>query len=278
MENGATLDGIRQQLLESLQRLDCGYVDLYYMHRVCSKVAIEDVAHSLKQLLVNCLLCHPFALQLPLTPCRLQSEGLIKHVGLSEVTASELTRFHAITAVTAIQMEWSIGTRDVEEAGQPGCTALMPPPRSHAPVVPCARELGVAIVAYSPLCRGLLTGAINPSTLPATDRRSLNPRFTADNFSANMAACAVPLARIAGAMSHPLCRSLHRAACARAPPRSRAHASTFAESKGCTAAQLALAWVHAQGEDVFPIPGTKSVSRLLEASAGPAPPAVVLPP
>jgi aryl-alcohol dehydrogenase-like predicted oxidoreductase len=61
MENGATLDGIRQQLLESLQRLDCGYVDLYYMHRVCSKVAIEDVAHSLKQLQVNRLLCHRLA-------------------------------------------------------------------------------------------------------------------------------------------------------------------------------------------------------------------------
>ena len=72
-------------------------------------------------------------------------------------------------------------------------------------VVPCARELGVGIVAYSPLCRGLLTGTIDPSALPATDRRSINPRFTADNFSANMAACAAPLASIAGELMSSCC-------------------------------------------------------------------------
>ena len=67
-------------------------------------------------------------------------------------------------------------------------------------VVPCARELGIGIVAYSPLCRGLLTGAVDATALPSSDRRSSNPRFTADNFSTNMAACAQPLAKIAGTM------------------------------------------------------------------------------
>ncbi len=74
------------------------------------------------------------------------------------------------------------------------------PPLTSTPVIPCARELGIGIVAYSPLCRGLLTGAVNPAALPATDRRSANPRFSAEKFSANMAACAQPLANIAGVM------------------------------------------------------------------------------
>jgi aryl-alcohol dehydrogenase-like predicted oxidoreductase len=263
MADGATLEGIRQQLTESLERLGCGCVDLYYMHRVCSKVAVEDVAHSLKLLQVPLL----FAAFLLLLVMRrhVQSEGLIKYVGLSEVTPSELRRFHSITPVTAIQIEWSIGTRDVEDAGHFAarscrrCSHSLP-----RAVVPCARELGVGIVAYSPLCRGLLTGAIDPSALPATDRRSLNPRFTADNFSANMTACAAPLASMAGSF---FCCFHRKFVCA---------TSRCAATKGCSPAQLCLAWVHAQGQDVFPIPGTKSVSRLLEARAIPAQPSLAL--
>ncbi len=134
------------------------------------------------------------------------------------------------------------------------------PPLTSTPVIPCARELGIGIVAYSPLCRGLLTGAVNPAALPATDRRSANPRFSAENFSANMAACAQPLANIAGVMLFNARACVECVSCLK----------YFTATKGCTPAQLCLAWVHAQGEDVFPIPGTKTVSRLLEASAAAA--------
>jgi aryl-alcohol dehydrogenase-like predicted oxidoreductase len=152
---------------------------------------------------------------------------------------------------------WHTGRRG---SRSPLPALLLLPFLTPASVVPCARELGVGIVAYSPLCRGLLAGAIDPAALPVTDRRSLNPRFTAENFSANKAGCAEPLAQMAG---NALCATHGRLA------RSTSLCCCSA-TKGCTAAQLSLAWVHAQGDDVFPIPGTKSVSRLLEASAMPA--------
>ncbi|OQR97452.1 hypothetical protein ACHHYP_11549 [Achlya hypogyna] len=205
---GVTADGqrfisgkpahIREQLAQSLERLDTDYVDLYYMHRMDPSTPIEETVTCLKELV---------------------HEGKIKYIGLSECSSSELRRAHAVHPVSAIQMEWSLTTRDLE-----------------ATVVKTARELGVGIVAYSPLGRGLLTGAIaSTDDLGTTDSRRRNPRFEGANLQQN-----VPTAFFA-----------------------------LAAKKGVTPAQLALAWVLHRGNDVVPIPGTKSPSRL-EENAGAA--------
>ena len=185
---------IRSQLSDSLSRLGTTYIDLYYMHRMDPDTPIEETMAVLKTLV---------------------EEGKIKYIGLSECTPSELRRAHAVHPVSAIQMEWSLQTRDLEET-----------------IVPCARELGVGIVAYSPLGRGFLTSKEALLSLDEGDTRKAVPRFSADNFEAN-----------------------------------KERLSPFfelAERKQCTPAQLALAWVHSRGADVFPIPGTKSCSRLQE--------------
>jgi len=145
----------------------------------------------------------------------LVQEGKIKYVGLSECTPSELRRAHAVHPVTAIQMEWSLGSRDIE-----------------ATVVPTARELGVAIVAYSPLCRGFLSAIDSFDKLDEGDWRKSLPRFQGELLVENK-------------------RRVQKF-------------FDLATAKGCTPSQLALAWVHAQGEDVFPIPGTKSSTRIVE--------------
>eukprot|EP01032_Pedospumella_encystans_P008086 gene8086-9635_t len=187
-------DFIRTQLAESLSRLGTDYIDLYYMHRMDPTTPIEETMTTLKSLV---------------------QEGKIKYVGLSECTPSELRRAHAVHPVTAIQMEWSLGSRDIE-----------------ASVVPAARELGVAIVPYSPLCRGFLTAIDSFDTLDEGDWRKTLPRFHGDAYVENK-------------------RRVQKF-------------FDLAKSKGCTPSQLALAWVHAQGEDVFPIPGTKSSTRIVE--------------
>eukprot|EP00731_Ephydatia_muelleri_P025138 Em0017g221a len=184
---------IRSQLADSLQRLGTDYIDLYYQHRMDPNTPIEETMECLKQLV---------------------QEGKIRYVGLSECTPSELRRAHAIHPVTAIQMEYSLQTRDIE-----------------AEVIPTARELGVGIVAYSPLGRGLLSATFTSrDQLGENDRRRNFPRFSEENFAKNM----------------------------------QTPFFEYATRKGCTPAQLALAWVHAQGEDIFPIPGTKDPSRLEE--------------
>jgi aryl-alcohol dehydrogenase-like predicted oxidoreductase len=190
---------IRSQLADSLARLDVDYIDLYYMHRMDPSTPIEDTMRVLKALV---------------------EEGKIRYVGLSECSASELRRAHAVHPVTAIQMEWSLQTRDLE-----------------TDVVPCARELGVGIVAYSPLARGFLASATAAESWDAKDwRLKSNPRFCdPENVQKNKDACSSFFA--------------------------------LAAARHCTPAQLCLAWVHAQGEDVFPIPGTKSSSRLVENAA-----------
>ncbi|KAF0718184.1 Aste57867_1851 [Aphanomyces stellatus] len=185
---------VRSQLAESLQRLDTDYIDLYYMHRMDPETPIEETMAVLKSLV---------------------QEGKIKYIGLSECTPSELRRAHAVHPITAIQMEWSLQSRDLEAA-----------------VVPAARELGVGIVAYSPLCRGFLTAVDGFDKLDANDWRKSLPRYT----EAKLAESKAKVARF----------------------------FEIAKTKGCTPAQLALAWVHAQGPDVFPIPGTKSSSRIVE--------------
>lgn len=182
---------IRQQLAESLARLGIEYVDLYYMD---TSIPIEDTMRVLKTLV---------------------EEGKIRYIGLSEVTADELRRAHAIYPVTAIQMEWSLQTRDIEE---------------H--IVPVARELGVGIVAYSPLGRGFLADMSSFEHLDQKDSRRSMPRYSGENFEENK--------------------------------RRVARFFDIARTKGCTPAQLALAWLHSKGDDVFPIPGTKSSTRIEE--------------
>lgn len=185
---------IRSQLADSLRRLGTDYIDLYYMHRMDPTTPIEETMMVLKSLV---------------------QEGKIRYIGLSECTPNELRRAHAVHPITAIQMEWSLQSRDIEES-----------------VVPIARELGVGIVAYSPLGRGFLADLATFDNLVETDSRRSRPRFTGENLEEN---------------------------------RKRvARFYQLATEKGCTPAQLALAWVHSRGEDVFPIPGTKSSNRLEE--------------
>ncbi|RHY27297.1 hypothetical protein DYB32_008786, partial [Aphanomyces invadans] len=188
---------IRSQLAESLDRLGTDYIDLYYMHRMDPTIPIEDTMTVLKSLV---------------------EEGKIKYVGLSECTPSELRRAHAVHPITAIQMEWSLQSRDLE-----------------AEVVPAARELGVGIVPYSPLCRGFLTAIDAFDQLEDNDRRRTLPRF-------NNGTLAQSQAKVARFFD-------------------------IAKAKHVTPAQLALAWVHGQGDDVFPIPGTKSSTRIVENAA-----------
>jgi aryl-alcohol dehydrogenase-like predicted oxidoreductase len=185
---------IRAQLADSLSRLGTSYIDLYYMHRMDPATPIEETMRVLKGLV---------------------EEGTIRYIGLSECTPEELRRAHAVHPITAIQMEWSLQTRDIE-----------------ADIVPCARELGVGIVAYSPLGRAFLTSANAAANLAEGDWRKALPRFSGDNLEANQ--------------------------------QNLQPFFDMAQRKGCTPAQLALAWVQAQGPDVFPIPGTKTPARVEE--------------
>jgi aryl-alcohol dehydrogenase-like predicted oxidoreductase len=146
-------EAIRKQLCDSLERLGVEYIDLYYMHRMDPKTPIEET--------MKCLL-------------ELKREGLIKYVGLSECTPSELERAHAVMPVSAIQMEWSLQSREIEAA-----------------VVPTARKLGVGIVAYSPLGRGFLSRTFTKKQdLAPGDWRNTQPRFDAANFDKNAEAAA----------------------------------------------------------------------------------------
>jgi len=135
-------------------------------------------------------------------------------VGLSECTVDELERAHAIMPITAIQMEWSLQSRDIEKS-----------------IVPAARKLGIGIVAYSPLGRGFLSRTFRAKE-EVQDWRKTLPRFSDENFEKN----------------NKMCDQFEE----------------YAKKKGYSAAQLALAWVHARGKDVFPIPGTKSSKRIVE--------------
>lgn len=146
----------------------------------------------------------------------LKNEGKIKYVGLSECTPEELERAHKVMPVSAIQMEWSLQTRDIEKT-----------------LVPVARQLGVAIVAYSPLGRGFLSRTFTKKEEIQYWRAS-QPRFKDENFDENVSAAE--------------------------------KLEAYAKKKGYTAGQLALAWLHNQGDDVFPIPGTKTQKRIEENS------------
>jgi aryl-alcohol dehydrogenase-like predicted oxidoreductase len=172
----------------SLQRLGTDYVDLYYQHRVDPNVPIEETVGAMAELV---------------------EAGKVRHLGLSEASPETIRRAHAVHPITALQTEYSLWTRDVEDE-----------------ILPTVRELGIGFVPYSPLGRGFLSGRFkSPEDLDENDFRRSNPRFTGDNLEANQALVA--------------------------------KVEELAEEKGITSAQLALAWVLAQGEDIVPIPGTK---------------------
>ncbi len=186
---------VRNFLCYSLQRLRVDYIDLYYPSRVDPNVPIEDTVGTLGELV---------------------GEGKVRHVGLSEVAPETLRRASSVHPIAMVQTEYSLWTRDIESRLLPAC-----------------RELGVPVVAYSPLGRGFLTGAFRaPADLASGDSRSFMPRFQAGNFEHN--------ARLVEKMDE------------------------IAARKRCTLAQLALAWLLAQGPDIVPIPGTKRRERLEE--------------
>ncbi|HWJ80647.1 MAG TPA: aldo/keto reductase [Nocardioides sp.] len=195
-------DYVRRACDDSLRRLGVDHIDLYYQHRVDRTVPIEDTVGAMKELV---------------------EAGKVRHLGLSEASAETIRRAHAVHPITALQSEYSLFTRDIEDE-----------------ILPTVRELGIGLVPYSPLGRGLLTGAVTAEGLSGGDSRATAyfPRFQGDNLATNLALV----------------------------DRVRA----LAEEKGCTPGQLALAWVLAQSGDglgVVPIPGTKRV-RYLEENVG----------
>jgi aryl-alcohol dehydrogenase-like predicted oxidoreductase len=196
-------DSIRTAVEGSLKRLGTDHIDLYYQHRVDPDTPIEDTVGALADLV---------------------REGKIRHIGLSEAWVDTVRRAHAVHPITALQSEYSIWTRDQDE------------------LLPVLRELRIGLVAYSPLGRGFLTGALRTPAdlekLDDSDFRKTHPRFTGDNFQRNL--------RIADQVQQ------------------------IADEIGATSAQVALAWVLAQGDDVVPIPGTKRVSRVEENTAADA--------
>jgi aryl-alcohol dehydrogenase-like predicted oxidoreductase len=186
---------IRTAVEGSLKRLAIDHIDLFYQHRVDPRTPIEDTVGALAELV---------------------AEGKIRHIGLSEAGVATIRRAHAVHPITALQSEYSLWTHDPEPE-----------------VLPLLRELGIGLVAYSPLGRGFLTGKIQSTDdFEDSDTRKSNPRFTGENFEHNL--------------------------------RTVSDVEAIATEVGATPAQVALAWVLAQGNDIAPIPGTKRVSRVEE--------------
>jgi aryl-alcohol dehydrogenase-like predicted oxidoreductase len=186
---------IRNFLSYSLQRLHVDYIDLYYPGRVDPNVPIEDTVGTLGELV---------------------KEGKVRYVGLSEAGPETLRRACAVYPLAMLQTEYSLWTREPE-----------------TDVLPVCRELGIGLVAYSPLGRGFLTGAFQkPDDFPMNDMRRHMPRFRSENFTQNL-------------------KLVEKIA-------------EIAKKKDCTPAQLAIAWVLSQGDDVITIPGTKRRERLKE--------------
>jgi aryl-alcohol dehydrogenase-like predicted oxidoreductase len=179
---------VRQACDASLRRLGVDHIDLYYQHRVDPQTPIEETVGAMSELV---------------------DEGKIRFVGLSEAGADTIRRANAVHPIAAVQSEYSLWSRDIEDE-----------------VIPALRELGIALVAYSPLGRGFLSGQIKSiDDLDADDYRRYSPRFQGENFDKNLAL----VDRI----------------------------SEIAGEKGVTPSQLALAWVLNRGDDIVPIPGTK---------------------
>lgn len=189
-------DYVRAACDASLTRLGVDHIDLYYQHRVDRNVPIEDTVGAMAELV---------------------EAGKVRRLGLSEASAATIRAAHAVHPITALETEYSLFTRDLEDE-----------------ILPTIRELGIGLVPYSPLGRGLLTGTIDPGTLDKGDSRASGyfPRFRGDALETNLAL----VAKI----------------------------RDIARGKGVTPGQLAIAWVLAQGDDVVPIPGTKRIKYLEE--------------
>jgi aryl-alcohol dehydrogenase-like predicted oxidoreductase len=189
---------VRTAVEGSLKRLGTHHIDLYYQHRVDPNTPIEDTVGALDELV---------------------AEGKVLHIGLSEAGPATIRRAHAVHPIAALQTEYSLWTRDPEDA-----------------LLPLLRELGIGFVPYSPLGHGFLTGTIrSPEQLDDNDWRKNNPRFTAGNLEQNL--------RIVDEVE------------------------AVASEVDATPAQVALAWLLAQGDDIAPIPGTKRASRVEENTA-----------
>ena len=191
-------DYVRSACDASLARLGVDHIDLYYQHRVDQTVPIEETVGAMKELV---------------------EQGKVRHLGLSEASPETIRRAHAVHPITALQTEYSLWTRDPEDA-----------------VLPTVRELGIGFVAYSPLGRGFLSGAIaSPDDLAEGDFRRNNPRFQGANFDKNL-------------------ELVERV-------------REIAAERDVTPGQLALAWLLHQSEDIVPIPGTKRRAYLEENAA-----------
>ncbi|KAE8022928.1 hypothetical protein FH972_008689 [Carpinus fangiana] len=183
---------VRAACEASLKRLQLDCIDLYYQHRVDIRFPIEVTIGELKKLV---------------------EEGKIKYIGLSEASASTIRRAHAVHPITAVQLEWSLWSRDVEQE-----------------IIPTCRELGIGIVAYSPLGRGFFSSGVKAvEKFTNKELLKLIPRFLPENLEHN--------------------KTIFE------------RVNEMATRKGCTPSQLALAWVHHQGNDVCPIPGTTKIEN-----------------
>lgn len=187
----------KQALEKSLRRLKLEYVDLFYVHRLDKVTPVENTVRLLAEL---------------------KQQGKIRHIGLSECSAESLRRAHAVHPITAVQVEYSLFCKDIETRQ----------------LLATARELGVAVVAYSPLGNGILGGEIRARedvTKPG-DSRHILPWLKEENIDSNV--------KVVDAISK------------------------IAKDKGVTVGQLSLAWLLSQGDDIFPIPGTTKLHRLEE--------------
>ena len=192
---------IAQNCEDSLRRLQTDVIDLYYLHRWDKQLPVEESIGALADLV---------------------KAGKVKAIGLSEVSAATIRKAHRVHPIAAVQTEYSLWTRNPEVAVMDAC-----------------RELGITLVAFSPLGRGFLTGQLRDvSTLPAKDIRLAMPRFQGEHFACNL--------RLLDGLAE------------------------VAAERGCTMGQLALAWVLAQGTDVVPIPGTTRLDHLEENAAAAA--------
>ncbi|MDT4943966.1 MAG: hypothetical protein QOH14_699 [Pseudonocardiales bacterium] len=186
---------VRASVKRSLQRLGTDYIDLYYQHRADENVPIEETVGAMAELVAS---------------------GEVRFLGLSEASVDTIRRAASVHPIAAVQSEWSLWSRDIGRE-----------------VVPACRELGIGIVAFSPLGRGMLTGTVTSrEQFGDHDLRRVHPRFTADTFPTNLATVDV--------------------------------VKDVARRHGATPGQVALAWLLAKGGDVVPIPGTKHVRYLEE--------------
>lgn len=186
---------VKQSCENSLKRLGRESIDLYYLHRLDPDTPIEETVGTMAELV---------------------KEGKVRYIGLSEVSGDTLRRANAVHPITALQSEYSMWSQDIEKSTLSVC-----------------RELGISVVAYSPLGRGFLTGRIKKfEDLGADDFRRMLPRFQGDNFNKNL--------------------ELVKAV------------KDIADEKNCTLPQVALAWLLHKGEDIIPIPGTTRIENMLE--------------